>query len=182
VVLAVVILQRLGWAPTGVFWAVVAAIVALVVVRTAVQYGATKRRLGVLEVRLEEGEIATQSGAHSYAVARDRVARIVEVEGALGGIRVESQPDPRSGVVVVASVPRGGDGYGEVRAAVAQWRAIERRGRRGPAVRLAIGVAVVAAIFFLPFVLEDFVARSKLLAAALVVGAWAAMRWTMRGR
>lgn len=33
IVLAVVLLRRLGWAPTGAFWGVVAALVGLVVVR-----------------------------------------------------------------------------------------------------------------------------------------------------
>ena len=44
------------------------------------------------------------------------------------------------------------------------------------------GAAVVAAVFFLPFLLDDFVARSKLVAAIIVLLAWAVARWTMRGR
>jgi hypothetical protein len=60
--------------------------------------------------------------------------------------------------------------------------AIERRGRRGPAMRVAMGVAVVAAIFFVPFLLEDFVARSKLVAVGLVAGMWLVMRVALRGR
>jgi hypothetical protein len=47
---------------------------------------------------------------------------------------------------------------------------------------VAMGVAVVGAIFFVPFLLEDFVARSKLVAAALVAGMWLVMRVVMRGR
>ena len=56
------------------------------------------------------------------------------------------------------------------------WTTIERRGRRGPATRVAMGAAVVGAIFFVPFLLEDFVARSKVVAAALVAATWVAMR------
>jgi hypothetical protein len=48
--------------------------------------------------------------------------------------------------------------------------------------RVAVGVAVVAAIFFVPFLLEDFVARSKLVAAALVAGMWLVTRVVLRGR
>jgi hypothetical protein len=69
-----------------------------------------------------------------------------------------------------------------VRAHLEGWRAIERRGRRGPAVRLAMGAVIVLAFFFAPFVLEDLVARSKVFAAALVVGMWAAMRAALRSR
>jgi hypothetical protein len=97
-------------------------------------------------------------------------------------MRVESVPDARSGIVYVAHVPRGGEGYADVRARLESWGPVERRGRRGPAVRLAIAVVVVAGIFFVPFLLDDFVARSKLVAAALVVGTWLVMRTAMRGR
>jgi hypothetical protein len=48
--------------------------------------------------------------------------------------------------------------------------------------RVLSGVAVVAAVFFLPFVLDDLVTRSKVLPAVLVLLAWAVTRWTMRGR
>jgi hypothetical protein len=185
VVLGIVVLERMGrgWSSLGgAFWVVVLAILALIGVRTAVQYGVARRRLWSLRVTVGDDEIATADAGDGYAIARDRVARIVEIDGALGGVRVESEPDPRSGVVFVANVPRGGDGFGDVRARLATWRAIERRSRGGPAVRLAVGVAIVAAIFFLPFVLDDFVGQSRFLAAALVLAAWAVMRWTMRQR
>ena len=48
--------------------------------------------------------------------------------------------------------------------------------------RLAVGAMVVVAIFFVPFLLEDLVARSKLVAAGLVAGMWLVMRVVMRGR
>ena len=70
----------------------------------------------------------------------------------------------------------------EVRARLEPWRSIERRGRRGPAVRFAFGAAIVAAIFFAPFLLEDFVASSKLVAAGLVAGMWVVMRGAIRPR
>jgi hypothetical protein len=82
------------------------------------------------------------------------------------------------------NVPRGGAGlsFAEVRSRLELWRPIERRGRRGPAARLALGAAIVMAFFFTPFLLEDLVARSKLVAAALVVGAWGAMRAAAHAR
>jgi hypothetical protein len=182
VVLAAELLPRLGWTPAGPLLAVAAALFALVVVRAAVQYATAKRRLGSLRVTLDDDSLATETAADRLTVPRSRVARIVEIDGALGGLRVDSAPDIASGVVLSASVPRGGDGFGEVRARLEQWRRIERRGKARSGVRLLVGVAVVMAMFFLPFVLDDFVARSKLLAGGVVVFAWAAIRWTMRGR
>jgi hypothetical protein len=182
VVLAVVLLRRLGWAPTGAFWAVVAALVGLVVARALVGYGTARRRLAALKVTVDDTSIRVDGAREGWAIDRSRVARIVEIDGALGGVRVESVPDPRSGVVFVVDVPRGGAGWADVRAAVESWRPVERRSRRGPAVRLLVGALVVGGIFFLPFLLDDFVARSKLVAAALVAATWIAMRLALRGR
>jgi hypothetical protein len=175
-------LPRLAWPTNGTLWAVAAGLGALVMVRTTLQYKTTKRRLAALEVTLDDESIATRTSTESLTIARGQVARIVEIDGELGGVRVESKPDPRSGVVLVANVPRGGDGFGDVRARLEQWRAIERRPRAGVGVRVLLGACVVAAIFFLPFFLADFVARSNVVAAVLVVVAWAVTRWTMRGR
>ncbi len=182
VVLGFELLPRLGWSPTGMFWLVAAAIGALIVVRTVSQYTTARRRLSALEVTLDDEGIATATPSDALTVARARVARIVEVQGALGGLRVESEPDPRTGVVLVASVPRGGEHFGDVRAALERWRPIERRPRLGIGVRVLSGAAVVAAVFFLPFVLDDFVGRSRAVAGVLVLLAWAVARWTMRGR
>ena len=182
VVLGLELLPRLGWSPTGMFWAVAAAIGALIAVRTASQYTTARRRLAALEVTLDDEGIATATPSDTLAIARERVARIVEIHGALGGLRVESEPDPRTGVVLVASVPRGGDRFGDVRAALERWRPIDRRPRLGVGVRVLSGAGVVAAVFFLPFLLDDFVGRSKAVAGILVLLAWAVARWTMRGR
>jgi hypothetical protein len=182
VALGLELLPRLGWSPTGMFWAVTACIGALVVVRTLSQYATVRRRLGSLEVTLDDDAITTTTSSDALTVARGRVARIVEVRGALGGLRVESEPDPRSGVVLVASIPRGGDHFGDVRTALERWRPIDRRPRLGVGVRVLSGAGIVAAVFFMPFVLDDFVARSKVVAAVIVLLAWAVARWTMRGR
>jgi hypothetical protein len=164
------------------FWAVTVAIGALVVVRTFSQYATVRRRLASLEVTLDDDAITATTSSDALTVARERVARIVEVRGGLGGLRVESVPDPRTGVVLVASIPRGGDCFGDVRAALERWRPIDRRPRLGVGVRVLTGVGIVASMFFMPFVLDDFVARSKVVAALIVLLAWAVARWTMRGR
>ncbi len=181
-VLAASLLHRFAWTPGAVFWAVGGALGALAVVRAFVQYGTAKRRLRALRVVVDDESIATRTSFDAYAIPRARVARIVEIDGALGGLRVESDPDLGNGVVLVASVPRGGEAFGQVRARLQRWHAIERKRRHGPAMRLLVGVLVVAAIFFLPFVLDDIVARSNLVAATLVGVAWITMRWALRNR
>jgi hypothetical protein len=181
-VLAVVLLHRLGWAPTGAFWAIVAAIVALVVVRATAGWAAARRTLAKLVVTVSEDDVRVEGVREGWSIPRSRVARMLEVAGALGGLRVESLPDPRSGVVFVADFPRGGAGFADVRARLETWGTVVRRGRRGPAVRVAVGVLVVAAIFFVPFLLEDVVARSRWIAAALVAGMWLVMRAALRVR
>ena len=182
IALAIILLHRLGWAPTLAFWAVASVLVALVATRAALGYSSTRRKLGALVVTVSDEDIHVENARDGYSIARPRVARIVEVEGSLGGLRVESLPDPRSAVVFVAHLPRGGEGYNDVRGRLESWTGIERRGRRGPAMRVAMGVAVVAAIFFVAFLLEDFVARSKLVAVGLVAGMWLVMRVVLRGR
>jgi hypothetical protein len=194
--LAVVLMKRLGWGPSFAFWVVAAGLALLVAVRHAVFYGALRRRLRALVVVVSDDGIRQTTtrdassvgrmpeGTGRYVtIARAGVARIVEVEGALGGLRVEAWPDA-AGSVFVVNVPRGGAGlsFAEVRSRLERWRPIERRGRRGPAARLALGAAIVIALFFTPFLLEDLVARSKLVAAALVVGAWVVMRAAAHAR
>ena len=185
VLLLVGLTRRFAWAPAGsngTLWALVGAASALVAVRSAVQYTTAKRRLGALRIVVDDQSIATQTARQSYAIPRARVARIVEIDGALGGLRIESEPEPGTGTVLVANVPRGGEAFAQVRARLEQWRAIERRRRSGPARRLLLGALVVGAIFFLPFVLDDLAARSNLMIGVFVLVAWLAMRAALRSR
>ena len=178
--LAVVVLRRLALVPTPLFWAAVAALVALVAVRAAHGYASARRRLGRLVVTVDDAAVRAEIGADSRTIERAHLGRLVEVPGVLGGLRVESATDPRTGEVAVLDLPSGGEGWGEVKASLGRWGVLERRGRRGLAVRLGIAAAVVAGLFFLPFLFDDFVARSRLVSAAVVVGAWVAVRVAMR--
>lgn len=180
VLFALVLLGKLGWRPPAAVWIVAASLLALVAARTVVAYGSARRRLRSVVIVVTDDDIRFEAPRAVEAIERARVARITEIDGPLGGLRVQSQPDARSGVVSFVHVPRGGDAFGEVRRALEGWRPVERRGRRGPAVRVALGAAVVLGMFFAPFLLDDFVARSKLLATGLVFGMWAAMRLVLR--
>jgi hypothetical protein len=182
VAMAAVLLDKLDvpGASGGAFWWVAGALGLLVGVRAAVGYDVASKRLRALVVTLEDERIRMETGRVAATVERAAVARIVEIGGPLGGLRVESRPDKQTGTVAVVRVPRGGEAFGEVRARLEQWRPVERRGRRPAMARVALGVFVVAAIFFLPFVLDDFIARSRILAALAVAGMWLAVRRVLR--
>jgi hypothetical protein len=181
IVLAVILLHRLGWATPGAFWAVAAALAVLIVVRAVVSYGGARRRLASLVITVNGDSIAVRTTRDAYAVERGRVAKMTEVTGPLGGLVVESEPDARTGVVLVAQVPRGGEGYAAVRNRLERWRPFERRARRGPVARAVVFGLVVVSIFFVPFFLDDFVAHSKLLGATLVAGLLVVVRGAVRG-
>jgi hypothetical protein len=178
IALVIVLLHRLGYALTAWLWAVVAGLVALAATRAAVGYRALVRRLGAFVVTADAEHVVVETSRARIDVGRDAVQRIVDVEGPLGGLRLQLVPQPESSPLPDRiDLPRGGEGFGDLRAQLAQWRAVERAGKRGRAARIALGVAVVVGIFFLPFVFEDFVARSRGLALVLVLGLWLAMRF-----
>jgi hypothetical protein len=179
-VLALELGRQSGWTPRSPSLALAAAVCVLLATQSWVQGAAVTRRLRALRVFVDDDTITAEIGRDARSIARSRVVRIVEIAGALGGMRVESDPDPRTGVPVIVTVPCGGEGFGDVRAHLERWRGVERRGKRGPFLRILSGVAVIAAVFFLPFALDDFVVRSKLVAALLVVFVWLAMRWKLR--
>ena len=118
IVLAVVILRRRGWGPGTLFWCIVGLrSVTLVATRAVVGYGTVRRRLGAFVAIVSAMTTSTsRRRATQYPIARSRVARVVEIRRGLGGLRVESLPEERGGVVVEAHVPRGGAGYADVRA------------------------------------------------------------------
>ena len=181
-ILAVVLVHKLGWRPWVGFWGVAVALALVVGVRAVVAYRTMSRRLRAFEVTVTDDMLLMRWPREALAIARASVARITEVDGPLGGLKVESVPDAQGVAACVIHVPRGGEAYGSVRKALEGWRRIERRGRRGRGALLVTGVVVVAAIFFVPFLLEDVVGRSRILAVALVVGMGLTMRMVVRGR
>jgi hypothetical protein len=180
-VLAIILVRRLGWHTPLPFWIVAGALLLLVLVRAIVSFRATLRRLASLEIRVDDQAILVRTTRDTFSIERSSVVRMIEVTGPLGGVVVESKPDPRTGMVFVAHVPVGGDGYPPVRQKLEEWLRFERRGRRGPLARLAVFALVVAGIFFVPFFLDDFVAHSRVLGAMLVAGMLFVLRGAVRG-
>ena len=107
-----------------------------------------------------------------------------EIPGALGGLRVELADgwDGREDSPAYVDVPRGGDGFGELRAGLERWRPIDPPKRIATALRVAIGVAVVLVLFFVPFFLDDVFGRSKPAAVLAVVVLWVVARFVLARR
>jgi hypothetical protein len=181
VALVVVLLRRLGYG-TGPAerpaLAIACGVFALVCVRAFVEARRLRRRLERLRVVAGADELRIETEAGTTRVPRAAIARAVEIDGLLGGVRLELRDLDDAPERV--DLPRGGEAFGALRARIASWTPVERAPRRGRAARIAIGVVVIAAIFFLPFILEDFFGRSKPAALALVLGLWIALRLLAR--
>src|SRR5262249_41661030 len=153
---------------------IAALVIALAVVRGVIGYRATVRRLRALAGQIEPDGLVVRTARGATRIAAAGGLRVIEGSGPLGGLRLELRE--REGLPARVDLPRGGDGYGELRAAVGAWRPVERTPRRGRFARIGFGVAVVLAMFFLPFFVEDVVARSRVAAGAVILALWVATR------
>lgn len=136
----------------------------------------------VVEVRPLEVVIGTLGG--EYRVPRPAIERIRDIPGTLGGLRLELMEgwDGKDDSPELVDVPRGGQGFAELRAALEDVRPLEapKRGRR--ALRIAVFVVVIVSIFFVPFVLDMIGNQSRLIALAVVLAVWVGMRVLLRPR
>lgn len=182
VVLGLVLLVRTGAAiDAPIFVAVVAALCVLALARVLVAFGRMRRELESLEVDLRDDGLEVKTRRNKHHVPRASIERIVEYPGSLGGLRLELAPrwDGTDSAAAYLDVPRGGEGFGELRAALASWRPVEAPRRRGRLARVVIGALVVLGLFFVPFVVDDL-KRSPMVAGVVVLGGWLAMRWVLR--
>ncbi len=170
--LVVVLVAQLGTAPGAWLAGFGAAMVALTVARALAESRAAMRRLAQLTIEADDAGLLVRTAGGEARVEPRAIAGAIEHEGALGGLSLALRGEDLPSRM---DVPRGGDGFAELRARIASWAPIERPPRRGKIARLALGVAIVAGVFFAPFVLDD--ARgSRVAVAALVLAAWGGMR------
>jgi hypothetical protein len=179
-VMVVIVLRKLGYPLGGVALAIGGGLAALLVVRGYAEYVRVRRRLGLFHVDFDESTIVVVSRSARLELASTAIERIVAIDGPLGGLRVLVRGGGTAEIPERVDVPKGGERFAELRDRLASWAPIERAGRRGRATRIVLGVAVVVGIFFLPFVFDDFVARSKAAAFVVILGIWLAMRVVAR--
>jgi len=173
-VLVVVLVSEMHLAPMVLVVPIAVLVVILAVARGFVGYRTTMRRLRALVVSVGEDAMSILTARGATRIARSDVERIVEVTGPLGGLRLELHETEELPSRV--DLPRGGDGFAELRTSLGAWSPIATPRRRGRVARILFGVLVVLAIFFLPFFVDDVVARSRVAAGAVILALWIAMR------
>jgi len=171
--LVVALVTQLGLAPRA--WMTLAAclVALLAVARGFAEHRASRLRLAAFAIDADEDGLTVRTARGETRLARAAIARVTDIAGPLGGLRLDlvGATDLPSRV----DVPHGGDAYGELREHLAAWVPVGRARRRGRVARAAVASAIVAGVFFVPFVLSD--ARGSRMAVALVlVAAWSAMR------
>jgi hypothetical protein len=170
--LVVVLIAQLGLAPVAWLGVAAGAMAILAAARATAEYGGARRRLAAFVIEADDAGLSLRTGRGALRIAPTAIARVVEIHGPLGGLRLFLEgPDMPSRV----DVPRGGEGFGDLRERIAGWRSIDRARRRNRVARVVLGLAVVAGLFFLPFVIDD-VRGSKVGVAVVLVAAWLAMR------
>ena len=151
---------------------------ALALARATLKYRQIVRHLRAFEVVVGEAFLVVKTVAGDEQVAREAVERLIAIDGALGGLRVELAPTTDEDEGRRLDIPRGGERFGDLRAELATWRPVERAPdqlARRRWVRGALIVVMVFSIFFVPFFMDDLVGRSRPLTIALVFALWLAM-------
>jgi hypothetical protein len=168
----VVLAAQLGLVSSRVALAVAGVIAGLGLVRGFLVHGRAKARLTALAIEVEGEDLRISSAEGEIRVPTRAITRVTEVDGAYGGLRIETAGH---GLPPRFEVPRGGDAFGELRSWLAERAAIVRARRRGPVARFGLAAAIVFGLSFVPFVVAD--ARGSRLAVWLVLlVAWGAVR------
>jgi hypothetical protein len=179
-VMVVIVLRKLGYPLGGAALAIAGALGALLLVRGYAEYIRVRSRLRLFHVEADEAKLIVVGRSARLELDASAIEKIVAVDGPLGGLRVVLRGGGSADVPARVDVPKGGERFAELRERLGSWAPIERAGRRSRATRIVLGVAVIGGIFFLPFVFDDFVARSKLAALVVILGVWLAMRVVAR--
>lgn len=173
--LVVVLVHRLGYLTSTLALVGGGALVLLAVARGVAEYARVVRRLVRFAVTADDTGLHVVSGAADLVVAWEEVTAAREIGGALGGVRVETNDEGR------IDVPRGGEGFGELRSEIAAHVPLGRARRRGLVARVVLGAAVILGMFFVPFAVDDLAGRSRVAAVLTVAVVWAILlAW--RGR
>lgn len=182
---AIVLFVELG-APIGGRALVLAgaAALALGIARLLLVRRQVAAHLSALQVTQEEDVLVVRTRSGVHRIPRASIERVRDIPGALGGLRVELADgwDGGEDSPAYVDVPRGGEGWAELRAGLDRWRAIEPPRRMAARVRVAVGVAVVLLLFFAPFFLDDVFGASKPGAIAAVIAVWVVLRLALSRR
>ena len=163
--------------------AVCIALALLATLRSVLAFQRMRAELRALAIDVGEEMLEVQTRRRKHSIPRSAIESITEVPGWLGGLRVNLVEgwDGTRNAAEYLDVPRGGEGFGELRAALEKWKAVELPKRRGRLARIAIGIAIVLGLFFVPFLVAD-VGQSPIVAAGMVLAGFLAMRIALSRR
>ena len=111
--LVVVLLAQLGLTSRPVALGLAVAVGLVGAARASIEYVRARKRLSTLAIDVEGDGIVVTSARGKTLVPATAIARIVEIEGDYGGLRVELVD---GSVPSRFDVPRGGEAFGELRA------------------------------------------------------------------
>ncbi len=177
-------LARLLVAPAGWLVGAAGAVVLLAAIRAGYTLSRMKRHLRAFTVRLEDMTLVVRTFRGLYELPPTAITALREVPGVLGGLELDLAPgwDGRRDSPEVVDIPRGGEGFGDLRAGLERMRPLEPPRHLSRVVRALLVVFVVVALFFLPFVLDAARGTSRLFAIAIVLAFWVVMRMVLRRR
>jgi hypothetical protein len=159
------------------------AIAVLAIMRSLLAYQRMRTELGALVIEMTDAALEVKTRRKKHLLPREAVESIVEIPGWLGGLRVNLAEgwDGSKDAPEYLDIPRGGEGFGELRAALEKWKTVELPKRRGRITRIVLGIAIVLGLFFVPFLVAD-VGKSPILAAVMVLAGFVAMRIALSRR
>lgn len=163
--------------------AVCIALALLAMLRSVLAFQRMRSELGALAIEIGEETLEVKTRRRKHSIPRTAIESITEVPGWLGGLRVNFVEgwDGTRNAAEYLDIPRGGEGFGELRAALEKWKTVELPKRRGRMARIAIGIAIVLGLFFVPFLVAD-VGQSPIVAAGMVLAGFLAMRIALSRR
>jgi hypothetical protein len=179
-----VVLARLNVAPTKFFVLGGALLALLGAARAFTTWQRLKVHLARFAVDVEDDDVVITTLRGEHKVPHPSVERVREIPGLLGGLRIELAPgwDGKDDSPEIVDVPRGGEGFAELRAALGEIRALEAPRRVQRYLRVGLIVCVTLGVFFVPFFLDLLGSQSRIVALAVVLALWVAMRVLYRPR
>lgn len=178
------VLLRLDVAPPK-FLAIGAALLgALAIARGFTSRKRQEKHLARFAVDVTELDVVITTVRGEHKVPRPAIEKVRDVPGMLGGLRLELAPgwDGKDDSAEIVDVPRGGDRFADLRTALAEIRPLEATRRMQRYGRVFLVVLIVAAVFFVPFLLDLLGNQSRLVALGVVLVVWVGLRVLLRPR
>jgi hypothetical protein len=183
-IFVLVVLARLDIAPLKFFAIGGGLLLALAFARAWSARQRIARHLERFTVDVGELDVVITTLRGEHKVPRPAVEKVREIPGLLGGLRIELAAgwDGKDDSPEIVDVPRGGKTFAQLRAALEEIRPLESPRRVQRYLRVGLIVFVIGAVFFVPFFIDMLGSQSRLIALAVVLVVFVALRVLFRRR